>query len=316
MNPATGTLDPAPPSGDGRPHPDGPADLSTLVREPQQERSRKTLRRIVETAQSLLAREGPDSLTVTGIARRAHASVGSFYARFDGKEELIRYVGESALAEALEEWDEALAEVEESGDGSSPLLGPALRGLSLRLLAAVREGPARRLRLLHGLEDPAPARLVRFEGRVRGDLGWFLRHRGAGERQARVASGALVATLQAFSSSTDSSGDDGDPAEPLDREVLAAEAARMLELYLSGEATVEAPEPEQPAAEAAAESSAEPAAEPAADAEAEPAPEPAADADAEPAAEPDEPDEPEPDDPDVGGPEPVDPFDPWGDSWG
>lgn len=178
------------------------ADLATLVREPQQARSRKTLDRLVEAAHTLLSRDGPDGLTVTGIAKRAGASVGSFYARFDGKEELIRYVGEAALAESLQDWSQALESALSGagggGDSDAGADGSPVPGISRHLLEAFRSGPARRLRALDGLEDPSPSRLQRFESRVGGDLERvFTEEEGAPGQRARVAALVTLAALQA-----------------------------------------------------------------------------------------------------------------------
>lgn len=86
------------------------ANASSLhVRPPTQERSRRTLERIVEAARSLMAEGGLDALTVSGIVERADSSVGSFYARFDGKDDLVRYLEERIRVEARQRWDEALA---------------------------------------------------------------------------------------------------------------------------------------------------------------------------------------------------------------
>jgi AcrR family transcriptional regulator len=247
------------------------ADLTTLVREPQQARSRKTLGRLVEAAHTLLSREGPDGLTVTGIAKRAGASVGSFYARFDGKEELIRYVGEAALAEALGNWSQALESAlseAEQADGTGPV-GSPVAGISRHLLDAFRSGPARRLRALDGLEDPSPSRLERYERQVGGDLERVFQEReGAPEQRARVAALVTLAALQAAA-------DHEELASP------AEEIAGLLGLYLgSAEAPRRQPQPEareraaaRPPAQEAAKSEAEEPSEPTPEEEAAPAPE-------------------------------------------
>lgn len=76
---------------------------------PKQDRSRRTLERIVKASLAILDEEGPEALTVQSIVERADSSVGSFYARFEGKEELLDYLGERVWREAAERWDEAMA---------------------------------------------------------------------------------------------------------------------------------------------------------------------------------------------------------------
>jgi AcrR family transcriptional regulator len=57
---------------------------SPLVKTPLQDRSRKTLERILAAGWALLEEGGPDALTVQAITQRARTSVGSFYARVHG----------------------------------------------------------------------------------------------------------------------------------------------------------------------------------------------------------------------------------------
>jgi AcrR family transcriptional regulator len=140
--------------------PDEPQAIQdTLLRKPLQDRSRRTLERLVAAAARLLEEHGPDAVTVTGVTREARTSVGAFYARFSGKEEMVRYLGERWLAEALELWQAVTADVETGGGGELRHGMTTLAGLYLN-------GPARRLALLHGQDDPVPSRLRRFEDRV------------------------------------------------------------------------------------------------------------------------------------------------------
>jgi len=97
---------------------------------PKQRRSRRTLERIVSASLDILGGDGPDALTVQAIVERAGSSVGSFYARFAGKEDLLDYLGERVWREAAARWDEALASRDWSGldlrhlvEGSVRLLG-------------------------------------------------------------------------------------------------------------------------------------------------------------------------------------------------
>jgi len=88
----------------------GPLDqLSTRFRPPKQDRSRLTMDRIATAALELMGEVGVEGATVAAIVTRAGASVGSFYARFPGKEDLIRYLQERVWTDARERWDEALS---------------------------------------------------------------------------------------------------------------------------------------------------------------------------------------------------------------
>lgn len=108
--------------------PDDPAaaDLDG-VRPPRQERSRRTLDRIAEAALDLLAERGRAGTTVQEIVDRAGSSVGSFYARFDGKDGLLRYLEERVRREAGERWDRALAEVAPVEGGLDETVGAVVR---------------------------------------------------------------------------------------------------------------------------------------------------------------------------------------------
>src|SRR6185436_3538904 len=67
---------------------------SAHVQEPLQDRSRRTLEKIGRAVEELLATRSFDEITVGDIVRRARCSVGSFYARFTGKDDLLPYLYE------------------------------------------------------------------------------------------------------------------------------------------------------------------------------------------------------------------------------
>jgi AcrR family transcriptional regulator len=78
---------------------------------------------------------GVESTTVAAIVKRAGASVGSFYARFPGKDDLIRYLQDRVWTEARERWDAAL-EKEDWSLLSMGSLVEAVVGLLLRSFRA------------------------------------------------------------------------------------------------------------------------------------------------------------------------------------
>ncbi len=77
------------------------------MKAPKQARSQRTLDRIAVAARDLLAEGGTQAVTVAAVVERAGTSVGSFYARFGGKEEMILYLQERTRSEARERWDMA-----------------------------------------------------------------------------------------------------------------------------------------------------------------------------------------------------------------
>ena len=86
-----------------------PDTSQSSLNPPKQSRSRRTLERIVTAALELLAAEGPSAVTVQAVVSRANSSVGSFYARFRGKDDLLEYLGERVWEDALGRWNEAIS---------------------------------------------------------------------------------------------------------------------------------------------------------------------------------------------------------------
>lgn len=62
---------------------------SSSIRPPRQERSRRTLDRLLAATERLLARRSFEAISVQDIVRAARTSVGSFYARFPDKASLL-----------------------------------------------------------------------------------------------------------------------------------------------------------------------------------------------------------------------------------
>lgn len=71
------------------------------VRLPHQARSQKKLEDIVAAAEKLIARKGFAAASIPEIAREAGCSVGLIYTRFRDKDDLLRYLIEHFLDEAL-----------------------------------------------------------------------------------------------------------------------------------------------------------------------------------------------------------------------
>ncbi len=64
------------------------------VSRPKQLRSQQTLFRILDAAEELIAEKGLTDTSIPEIVRRAGSSVGGFYARFRGKNEMLRALEE------------------------------------------------------------------------------------------------------------------------------------------------------------------------------------------------------------------------------
>jgi len=71
------------------------------VRAPHQDRSRRTLERLLDSAEALLQERGFDNVSVAEIAQAAGSSVGAFYARFRDKNGLLHHLHERFCEEAM-----------------------------------------------------------------------------------------------------------------------------------------------------------------------------------------------------------------------
>ena len=192
---------------------------------PKQTRSRRTLERIVTASLTILEEHGPTALTVQAVVERADSSVGSFYARFKGKSDLLDYLGARVWQEALERWNEALAsrdlsglELSELAAGSVGLLYDAQRSRStyLRALDRAVSGSedaytAFRKQLLDGISELLLARREEID-HLRPELAVRL---------------GLLAVLGVIDAEEAASG------EPLPRAVLVKEATDLLLGYLA-----------------------------------------------------------------------------------
>lgn len=78
------------------------------VRPPRQARSQRTLHRILDAAEALVAEKGFEDTTVAEVARRAGSSVGAFYTRFRDKEGMLYALYERYLEQATATADDAL----------------------------------------------------------------------------------------------------------------------------------------------------------------------------------------------------------------
>lgn len=141
---------------------------------PKQDRSRRTLDRIVRASIEILEEQGGSGLTVQAIVRRAGASVGSFYARFAGKDDLVDYLGDRVWREAAERWDRALSE-----EDWSRLDLPAVVRASVRLIDRSLRSRATVLESLGNASGSGESAFQAFQQHVLAGLERLLAARGA-----------------------------------------------------------------------------------------------------------------------------------------
>jgi AcrR family transcriptional regulator len=72
---------------------------------PKQARSERTMYRILDAAEKLIAEKGLAGLSIPEVARRARSSVGGFYARFRDKNEMLRALEERHFQQLSEHLD-------------------------------------------------------------------------------------------------------------------------------------------------------------------------------------------------------------------
>lgn len=116
------------------------------ARAPRRERGRRRVAALLEAAISLFAEKGYDAVTMTEVAAKAGAPIGSLYQFFPGKE---------ALADAvIERFGERLGGVLEEIEGQAATLPvPALAEAMLGLPANFREERAAATALLESPRD-------------------------------------------------------------------------------------------------------------------------------------------------------------------
>ncbi len=177
----------------------------------------------------LLGTEGLTGLTVHKVVAKAGSSVGSFYARFDGKEDLLDYLGERVWTEALERWEVAL----ETRDWSTLSLDEVVEG-SVGLLIDAQRSRSDYLKALDWASGSQNDAYERFRGELLLGLGRLLLEQRESishpdpELAVRIGLRAILGTVEAEIRATDNR---------LDRDSLTTEARTLLLGYLTGNAS-------------------------------------------------------------------------------
>lgn len=99
------------------------------VRPPKQERSRRSLKRMLDATEELLAEHSFDEIPVSKIARRAGYTKGAFYYRFEDKQALLHHLHGRTFDEALEGWEEFLSPAAWNGCSLSEVAAGFVRRL-------------------------------------------------------------------------------------------------------------------------------------------------------------------------------------------
>ena len=124
-------------------------------REPVQERSRRTVQRILSAAEEIIAADGVDAVTTRAIAERAGVAAPSLYRFFEDRDAIL----DALLEEMLAELETAVQEAERDFSGDSI---EAFMRLEFELYVAYYERHPSLARLwFDGRVSPAVVELVR-----------------------------------------------------------------------------------------------------------------------------------------------------------
>ncbi len=226
------------------------APASEFVQPPKQARSQRTLERIARAALELIAEQGVEATTVAQIVARAGSSIGSFYARFSGKDELMHYLEERVWFDARSRWDDALA----SNTWKDLPLPDVVAGV-VRLIIQVQQvaGKARQaLAFSPNVAHGAPSPHHVFAAHLEAGVGALLLDRrdqiGHPCPEDAVAIGyrtiSAAAREFALSDGHPSSEESAMPSNGVDGETLQAELSLMFLSYLGAAATPRGDSPE------------------------------------------------------------------------
>jgi AcrR family transcriptional regulator len=142
----------------------------TARKQPRQQRSRETVRAILEAAARVFEEQGASAATTDAIAARAGVSVGSLYQYFPSKDALLATLSACHLLAARAELEPALARLDagEPADVALPALAAAVmrahreRPRLQRLLFADAPIPREQLHALAALHAESCARIARW----------------------------------------------------------------------------------------------------------------------------------------------------------
>jgi AcrR family transcriptional regulator len=104
------------------------------VNAPQQDRSKRTLERLLDAAEEIIRTRGVGALTVPAVTQAARSSVGSFYARFTDKDALLATLHQRACEQSVATAEAALDPARWEGV-PTPELIRAFVGFAVRVFA-------------------------------------------------------------------------------------------------------------------------------------------------------------------------------------
>ncbi|WP_225768600.1 TetR/AcrR family transcriptional regulator [Inquilinus sp. Marseille-Q2685] len=158
------------------------------MREPRRQRGRDRVAALLQAGAAVFAEKGYEATTMTEVAARARASIGSLYQFFPSKE---------ALADALLAGygEQVLAGLQAIETRAAQLAIPALADALIDLLLGLKEERAAALALIEARRD-AVAQPLRLRDALREGVARILALRAPGLPPDRAMATAIVVLLQ------------------------------------------------------------------------------------------------------------------------
>jgi AcrR family transcriptional regulator len=177
------------------PRPASVIPLATVTG-PKQDRSERTLYRLLDAAEALIAERGLEGLSIPEIVRRAGYSVGGFYARFADKNQLLRALEERFFLQVSARLD-ALVDARRWRDASPAELVEA--AVAELVSVTLERAPMIRVFLYRAVQDPDIREDgLRFQRRVAESIGPLLLARAGTVRHPHPALAVDLAVQMAF----------------------------------------------------------------------------------------------------------------------
>ncbi len=203
-----------------------------LVTAPQQDRSRRTLERLLDATEEIIRAAGLDAVTIPAVTRAARSSVGSFYARFPDKASLLETLHERACEQSIATATEALDPARWEGVPTADVLRSFV-AFSVHLFSARRP-----MMLAFTSEYSRDVRFAERRARAAAIVGQKLQRLLAGRRDdlghpnPELAGDIALRLVTGALEQRNALDVGGLPAVRIDDETLIAELSRAVLAYL------------------------------------------------------------------------------------
>lgn len=148
------------------------------VKQPQQQRARNTVERILAAARVLVAKQGVEALTTNRVAEAAHVNIATLYQYFSNKDDILDALLAAYMSEMVGSLDALLAQLDDSAGIEDSTRAWAMAGMAyyrqtqgvLPALVRAGGGMASRLPSLRLMEHRLMEAMRRFLVRRRAQI--------------------------------------------------------------------------------------------------------------------------------------------------